>query len=311
MEFVATAAGLVALFAGGECLVRGATALARAIGVPPFVIGLTVVAAATSSPELLVTLRAAAIGQADIAIGNVLGSNIANLTVVLGLSAVLAPVRIHPSSVRADMIAAFSGTLVVGVLAAIGSAPSWAGGLLLAAGIAHVADAYRRSLADRNDSNLPASESHAVNGWPLTIGQLAGGVALLAVGADWLVWGAQTMAVDFGVPEAAIAVTLVAVGTSLPEIATSVVAAWRGHSEVAVGNAVGSNVFNVFAVLGSSAAVAPMVVSPRFGALEVPLLLVLTLVVGWALAVRGRLGRVGGLLLFACYAVYAFAVFVV
>ncbi|MDI6691937.1 MAG: calcium/sodium antiporter [Anaerosomatales bacterium] len=311
MEFVAAAAGLVALFAGGESLVRGAAALARSLGLPPLVIGLTVVSAATSSPELLVTLRAAATGHPDIAIGNVLGSNIANLTLVLGLSAVLAPVRVHPSSVRADVIATLSGTLVVGVLAAIGSAPSWAGGLLLAAGISHIAGAYRRSLAERNDLDLPAAGSYAVNGWPLTIGQLAGGVALLAVGADWLVWGAQIIARDFGVPEAAIAATLVAVGTSLPEIATSLVAAWRGHSDVAVGNAIGSNVFNVFAVLGSSAAVAPMIVSPRFGALEVPLLLVLTLVVGWALAVRGRLGRVGGLLLFACYAVYARAVFAV
>jgi cation:H+ antiporter len=123
------------------------------------------------------------------------------------------------------------------------------------------------------------------------------------------VWGAKSIALDFGVPEAAIAVTLVAVGTSLPEIATSLVAAWRGHGEVAVGNAIGSNVFNIFGVLGFTAAVAPVPIAGRFLTFEIPVLLVFTAAAGWALAARGGLGRAGGAALIAAYAGYVVATF--
>ncbi|MCX8007184.1 MAG: calcium/sodium antiporter [Coriobacteriia bacterium] len=309
MEFVATIAGLAALFIGGESLVRGAVSAARALGVSRLLIGLTVVAASTSSPELLVSLRAAVDGHPDIAVGNVVGSNIANIALVLGLCALIAPIRIAPHRVRPDVAASISGALAIGALAVLGRAPVWAGALLLAAGVTHTAEAYQRSRSEGSEHDDVSDEIPSVASWPGTVLRIAGGIALLALGADWLVWGAQRIASDLGVPEAAIAVTLVAVGTSLPEIATSIVAAVRGHGDVAVGNAIGSNVFNIFGVLGLTAAIAPVPVSQRFFALEVPVLLAFSAVVWWALCLRGRLGRVTGSLLMLAYAAYAAASF--
>lgn len=309
MEIIATIAGLAALFIGGEWLVRGAVSAARALGVSRLLIGLTVVAASTSSPELLVSLRAAVDGHPDIAVGNVVGSNIANIALVLGLCALISPIRIDPARIRPDVVAGLSGALAVGVLAVLGRAPVWGGALLLAAGVVHTAAAYQRSRTDTDVHEDVTDEIPQIADWLGMVARIAGGVALLAVGADWLVWGAKRIALDFGVPEAAIAVTLVAVGTSLPEIATSLVAAWRGHSEVAVGNAIGSNVFNIFGVLGFTAAVAPVTIAERFLAFELPVLLVLTAAAGWALAVRGRLGRSSGAVVIAGYAAYVVATF--
>lgn len=309
MDIIATIAGLAALFIGGEWLVRGAVSAARALGVSRLLIGLTIVAASTSSPELLVSLRAAVDGHPDIAVGNVVGSNIANIALVLGLCALISPIRIEPARIRPDVVAGLSGALAVGVLAVLARAPVWAGALLLAAGVAHTAAAYQRSRTDTDEHEDVADEIPQIAGWLGMVVRIAGGVALLAVGADWLVWGAKSIALDFGVPEAAVAVTLVAVGTSLPEIATSLVAAWRGHSEVAVGNAIGSNVFNIFGVLGFTAAVAPVPIAGRFLTFEIPVLLAFTAVAGWALAARGRMGRAVGAALIAVYAGYVVATF--
>lgn len=309
MDVIATIAGLAALFIGGEWLVRGAVSAARALGVSRLLIGLTVVAASTSSPELLVSLRAAFDGHPDIAVGNVVGSNIANIALVLGLCALLSPVRIDPARVRPDLVAGLSGALAVAVLAVAGRAPVWAGAILLSAGVTHIAATYQRSRTDASPHEDVAEEIPQIASWLGMVARIAGGVALLAVGADWLVWGAKRIALDFGVPEAAIAVTLVAVGTSLPEIATSVVAAWRGHGEVAVGNAIGSNVFNLFGVLGFTAAVSPVSISERFLAVELPVLLVLSLLAFIALGLRGRLGRPAGAALIAGYLAYVVASF--
>jgi cation:H+ antiporter len=249
------AAGLVLLVLGGNGLVRGASALATRLGVPPLVIGLTVVAWGTSAPELAVSLGAALRGRGDIALGNVLGSNIFNLLVVLGASALVAPLAVSRRLVRLDvpiLVGLSAGVYLLALDRRFGLAD---GLLLVGAGVAYTVFAVRVS---RGEAPEPATAGGArAGGAAAHVGLLVLGLALLVVGARWLVSGSVAFARALGVSELVIGLTIVAAGTSLPEVAASVIAAWRGERDIAVGNAVGSNIFNLVAVLGLTAAAAP------------------------------------------------------
>jgi cation:H+ antiporter len=260
--------GLVLLIVGAELLVRGASRLAAAVGISPLVIGLTVVAFGTSAPELAVSVQSAWQGQADIAIGNVVGSNIANILLILGISALITPLVVASQLVRLDV------PLMVGVSFLL-YIMSWNGylgfgeGALLFAGIllytgwlifqsrrensrvaAEFAEEYGADEASKEATRTPL-------GLLLNFGLLVVGLILLVLGARWLVDGAVTLARWFNVSELIIGLTVVAIGTSLPEVATSVIAALRGERDIAVGNVVGSNLFNILSVLGMTALVAP------------------------------------------------------
>lgn len=254
--------GLVLLIVGAEALVRGSAALARRLGVGPLVVGLTVVAFGTSAPELVVSARAALAGAGDIALGNVLGSNIANILLILGLAAMIRPLRIQTQLVRIDIPIMIVVSLLFFLVLA-DRRVSQLEGLLLLCGIA-VYTASSIVLARREqDPALRRSIEGGLPVWPRALaGQLAaiaGGLALLVLGANVFVKGAVRMAGALGVSEALIGLTVVAVGTSLPELATSVVAAAKGEGDIAVGNVVGSNVFNLLGILGASAALRPIV----------------------------------------------------
>jgi len=256
-------AGLVLLVLGAETLVRGASRLAATIGISPLVIGLTVVAFGTSSPELAVSVKSALSGQADIAVGNVVGSNIFNVLFILGLSALVAPLVVSQQLVRFDvplMIAVSVVVLALGWDAKIGRGE----GLLLFSGLVayllfliyqsrkeskQIADEYAK---EYGPDNRPPTPRWLTNG-----GLVLGGLALLVLGSHWLVAGAVAIAQRLGVSELIIGLTIVAAGTSLPEVATSVIASLRGERDIAVGNVVGSNLFNMLGVLGLSGMVAP------------------------------------------------------
>ncbi len=253
--------GLAVLVGGGEVLVRGAGGVARAMGMSPLLVGLTVVAFATSAPELAVALGATLGGNPGLAVGNVVGSNIANVLLVLGLSAAILPVIVGSQVIRRDIPVV--AVLSAGVLAiSLDLRISRVEGLLLVAAVAvyvvvTVLEA-RRSGAGRSASPPPevaAPPAQAGRAGHLRRDALlvAAGVGLLVVGADWLVEGATQVARSFGVSDLVIGLTVVAVGTSLPELATSLIAAARGERDMAVGNVVGSCVFNLGAVLGLSA----------------------------------------------------------
>ncbi len=251
--------GLVLLAVGAEGLVRGASSLARAAGVSPLVIGLTVVAVGTSLPELMVSVGAAVRGNGAMALGNVVGSNISNVALILGAAAMLNPMRVHAQVVRIDAPILLAASLVLGGMLVDGRL-SRLDGSLLAGGILaytwfsiHAARSEPDSIQQEYDRGIP--NRHRL--W-VDLALLVGGIGALGFGADLLVDGAVIIATAVGVSQVVVGLTVVAIGTSLPEMATSVTAAYRGEGDIAVGNAVGSSIFNILAILGVTVLVRPL-----------------------------------------------------
>jgi cation:H+ antiporter len=248
--------GLLALVVGAEAMVRGASRLAVSWGISPLVVGLTVVAFGTSAPEMAVSVGAALSGTSDLAIGNVVGSNIANILLILGISALVAPLLVHEQIVRQEIPIMIGASLVVVAMALDGSIGRIEAGLLFAGVIAYTVFLVvqsRRASKDAEDefaSEIPTSQWD--RHWSVQAALVLGGLALLVLGADWLVGAAVVFAKVMGVSDLVIGLTVVAVGTSMPEIATSLIAALRGQRDIAVGNVVGSNIFNLLAVLGAA-----------------------------------------------------------
>ena len=248
--------GLVVLVVGADVMVRGASRLAVSFGVSPLVVGLTVVAFGTSAPEMAVSVGSALAGTPDLAIGNVVGSNIANVLLILGISALITPLLVDEQIIRQEIPIMIGASALLVVMALDGNIGLLESIVLFALVIAYtvflVIQSRRASKAvqDEFETGIPTStwDSH----WAVQIGLIAAGLVMLVVGADWLVDSAVAFARAFGVSDLVIGLTVVAVGTSMPEIATSIVAAMRGQRDIAVGNVVGSNVFNILAVLGAA-----------------------------------------------------------
>ncbi len=246
--------GLVTLVIGAEGLVRGASRLAVSFGVSPLVVGLTVVAFGTSAPEMAVSVGSALNGNPDLAIGNVVGSNIANVLLILGISAIIAPLLVAEQIIRQEIPIMIGASALLVVMALDGDLSRLEAAALFALVVGYtvflVVQSRRASKAvqDEFETEIPVSawDRH----WSVQLLLVAAGLAMLVVGAGWLVDAAVSFARAFGVSDLVIGLTIVAVGTSMPEIATSIVAAMRGQRDIAVGNVVGSNVFNIFAVLG-------------------------------------------------------------
>lgn len=251
-------AGLALLIVGAWSVVRGASGLAAAIGVSPLVAGLTVVAYGTSAPELAVSVGAAATGRGDIALGNVIGSNIVNILLILGISAAILPLAVSRHLVRVQVPLMIAVSLLLYGVAFDGVVARSEGIFFVVALVLYTLWSYRIGRRNEDGAAAPAGAAERPRGrWPAQVGLVAVGLALLVLGARWLVDAAVDFARLLGVSELVIGLTIVAAGTSLPEAATSVVAVLRGERDIAVGNVVGSNVFNILAVLGLSALVAP------------------------------------------------------
>jgi cation:H+ antiporter len=270
--------GLVLLVAGGEALVRGASTLAVRAGISPLVVGLVVVSAATSTPELAVTVGAVFSGEPDIALGNVVGSNIVNVLFILGISAMILPLVIKRQLVRFDIPVMVGMSVLVLVVSLDGSIGLLDGILMLAGLMIHTVMSIvvsRREVISAADpvEQLPLN-SKPVPLWLAGI-LLVVGIGLLVLGAQLLVNGAVSIATDLGVSSLVIGLTVVAVGTSLPELATSIIAALRGERDMAVGNIVGSNIFNIGMVLGLPAILfgGGIPVAPAAIALDIPLMI--------------------------------------
>ncbi len=297
--------GVLLLLGGAEALVRGASGLARSLGIPPLLVGLTVVAYGTSAPELAVSVRSALAGQGDIAVGNVVGSNIVNVLLVLGGSALLAPLALSRSLVRIDTPALAALSALVWAMARDGRVDRVEGVVLVALSIAYSAWALRRAegAPPSDDGPEPGRFRRRVMDAGLTMA----GFGMLLLGARWVVTAAVGFAQAMGVSELVIGLTIVAVGTSLPEAATSLTAAARGQRDIAVGNVVGSNVFNLTAVLGAAAAAAPGGVAVATDALrvDIPFMVAISVACLPLFALRYRLSRWQGALLLSYYAAYA------
>ncbi len=299
MVFLLVAAGLGLLLLGAEFLVRGAVTLARRLGVSPLVIGLTIVAYGTSAPELLVSLEAHLTGASGIAVGNVIGSNIANILLIVGCAALISPITCRLGSIHFNgpVLLAASGALVV--LGLLGAVTPWAAALMLAVLVGFSVISYRaeRRGAAQGDPEaaLHLKEVEEFEARPQTLAgsllALLAGLAGVIAGSHFLVTGAVGVARSFDVSETTIGLTLVAVGTSLPELATAAVAAVHRHSDVALGNVLGSNIFNILGIMG---------IVPLFGTLAIPghvaafdlwvMLAVTVFFLGW-IVYRGKFGR--------------------
>lgn len=303
--------GLAALILGAELLVRGASRLAAVVGISPLVIGLTVVAFGTSTPELAVSVQSAWAGQADVAVGNVVGSNIFNVLLILGLSAVITPLVVAQQLVRWDVPLMIGASLVFWGFALDGSLGRLEGLILFAGLVAYTVFLIRQSR--RESRAVEAEYAHeygaAAGAKPHRGSDLLlilAGLALLVAGSRWLVDGAVALSRWLGVSELVIGLTVVAAGTSLPEVATSVVASLRGERDIAVGNVVGSNLFNLLSVLGLAGVVAPggLPVSPAALAFDIPVMVAVAVAclpvffTGWVIA------RWEGFLFLAYYGAY-------
>ena len=305
MDLVWFALGLALLFAGGEALVRGASTLARLIGLSPLVIGLTVVGFGTSAPELLVSIDAALAGSPDIALGNVVGSNIANVLLIGGAAALLAPFAGRGAFPARDLITMIGASGLLLGLATTGLLTRPMGTFLLACLVGYlVATALMPGRpATDEEEEAPASGSLPVQ-ILVSLGFIAAGLLGLVYGAGWLVDSAVSIARDFGVSEATIGLTIVAVGTSLPELATTLIAARRGQSQIGIGNIIGSNIFNILGILGVTATVAPIPVAAGFVQTDIPLMIAISLVLSVMLLAVRRIGRAHGIAALALYAGY-------
>lgn len=249
-------AGLGSLGIGGELVVRGAVQLARSLGLTPLLIGVTIVSLGTSAPELAVSLQAAVQGKAEVSVGNVVGSNLLNTLVVLGVSALIVPLVVAQRLVWWDVPIMIAATALVLALGHDGHLTGMDGAILLGLLVAYLAMAVvfsRRESAAveaQYDREFQGDDSGSL---PKSLFLVAGGLVLLVLGADWFVAAASGMALAFGVSELVVSLTVVAIGTSLPELVTAVVAALRGENDIAVGNVVGSNIMNLLLILGVSA----------------------------------------------------------
>lgn len=275
ITILSIAGGLTILSIGAEALVRGASRLAAALGVSPLVIGLTIVAFGTSSPELAVSLQSALNGQPDLAIGNVVGSNILNVLLILGLSALITPLLVAQQLVRLDVPIMIGASILLWVLALNGAVSQWEGAALFAVMLAYLGFLLWQSQRERNAAVEAEYAQEYTSPEPQTIGRnlLNGalviiGLGLLIGGSRLFVQGASDLARTFGLSELVIGLTIVALGTSLPEVAASLMAAFKGERDIAVGNVVGSNIFNLLTVLALTALIAPGGVPVSAGALN-------------------------------------------
>lgn len=300
------AIGLVGLYYGAEWLVKGSARLASSFGISPLVIGLTVVAFGTSAPELLVSVTAVIRDSADISIGNVVGSNVANIGLILGLTALLFPITIGSRVVRRELPLMIGISVVTYVLVLDGQLGRWDGLLLFAGLIAFNVLSY--SLTEKDDAVLQeefeefeelgelTSQDHRLR----ELGRALAGVTVLVVGARLMVDGATGAAEILGVSEIVIGVTLVAFSTSLPELATSLVAALHKESDISIGNIIGSNIYNLLAVLGITSLVRPLSIRPDVLRFDFPVMLAFSIVL-WPFVFNNRLGRWKAGLLLAGY----------
>jgi cation:H+ antiporter len=309
MDYLYLALGLVVLVIGGEATLRGAVGLAQVLGVSAAIIGLTVMGFGTSAPELVVTVRAALDGNVDIGVGNIVGSNIANSLLILGVGALICPLFCDPRAVRRDGAIMVLAMVAFCILGLTGVIQQWQGGVMVASLVAFLVWSY---FHDKKHHD-PAAELHedfaeetpgvSTNKLLITL-YLIIGLAGLSYGADLMVNSAVRIAERAGLPQSIIGLTIVAFGTSLPELGATAIAAWRRHTDIAVASVLGSNIFNILGVLGVGALVTPLSIAPNIASLDQWIMLAATAVLMPVIISGWRIDRREGFVLFALYLAY-------
>lgn len=313
MEYILIIVGLLLLFAGGEALVRGSVVISKRLGISAILIGMVVVGFGTSTPELLVSVKASLAGQPDIALGNIVGSNIANVLLILGVSALFCPVICADQAIKRDMMAVVFVSALLFVLTFIGMASAMVGTVMVVMLIAYIVYSYSADLRDKKA--LPATSPDTVHeheaqefsnklGLGISILMSVGGIIMLVFGADLLVEGASAVARQAGISEAVIGLTLVAVGTSLPEFAAAISAALKRNSDVIIGNVLGSNLFNILGILGVTAIIKPIPLAGHIASFDVPINLGVAVITFMIIYLAQRISRMTGMIFLLSYILY-------
>jgi len=307
--------GIVILIISGDWLVRGAAALARHWGVPALIVGLTIVAFGTSAPELVVSIQSVLRGASQLASGNVVGSNIANVLLALGAPAMIMAIPTNMPGVGRNAVVCLVATLIFIVLAFLGNPLGIVQGAILFAGILiYLIWMFRLGRQGAEDPILAEMTEldEGKDGLPTNVYISSAfvliGIIGLAFGGDMIVGNAIKIASYLNISETIVGLTIVAIGTSLPEVATVLVAAYRGHSEVAIGNVLGSNVFNIFAVMGASALAGPVIIEPQLFYFDIWVMLAASVALFIYIMTRQAIGRKTGGVFLLCYAFYLAAV---
>ncbi len=306
--------GLVILIVGGDYLVKGSSSIALRLRISPLVVGLTIVAFGTSAPELLISVQSALKGSPDLAMGNVIGSNICNLALVLGLTAVINPVKVQPDSVRIDWPMTMGASILMYLLVREGYLDFYEGLLFIAILVIYLIFIIRKSRKDIKISNtlkmetdIPDAPSKQIKKDLVFI--LLGCVGLY-YGSEWFVGSAKELAIKIGVSERVVGLTVVAIGTSVPEMVTSAVASYKGQTDLALGNLMGSNIFNILSILGITSLITRIHISDAILDNDIIWMLLVTLMVLPLMIIRKEVGRTDGIILLAIYLIYIYTVVV-
>lgn len=316
LDLLFVAVGVLLLTTGGEALIRGSLAAANRMNVSPLLSGLLIVGFGTSAPELVVSIDAALNNRPDIAVGNVVGSNIGNILLILGLCAMITPLAVKPLALRRDAVTVVAAGILFLILVGGNALARTDAAILLIALAAYLIWAYRTERSGMPPSaELHKAESEEVTALPKTtlwiVLAILLGLALLIAGSQVLLKGAVGIAEAFGISEAVIGLTLVAIGTSLPELSISIIAAFRKHADVAIGNILGSNIFNLLGILGISALLQPLPVHARILQFDQWVMLGTSLILLVFLYTGSRLSRLEGGLLVLGYALYLWLSFTI
>ncbi len=308
LVFIEAGAGLAILLFAADYLVRGAVALARLSGVSPLIIGLSVVAVGTSAPEFVTALAAALSGATDMAIGNVVGSNIVNMLLILGIAAMIRPINVAMKTIARDAMMVVGATALFVAIGVTGGYNQWQGALLLFCLIGYLYLTYRAEQTENEEQALHAREAEDVGGVPgrgwVAGVFLAGGLIGIIIGAELLVRGGLGIAEVFEVSRAVVGLTLIAVGTSLPELAIVIVASWRGHSDIALGNVLGSNIFNLLGITGGVALFRPLDMPVEIMNFDIWVLLGVTILLLPLMITENKISRLEGRILAGLYVIY-------
>ena len=310
MNLMMTIGGLALLLFGGEVLIRGAVGLAKRAGISPFIVGLTIIGFGTSAPEVVVSVDAALSGSPGIAVGNVIGSNVANILLIVGAAALLCPLAVHPDALKRDGTMMAFATVLFIAIALMGTATWYHGVISITVLVAYLA----YSIWSDRQGNDAVAQMHSDEGellqsglpdklWVMLLALGIGLVALVA-GSRFAVIGASAIAREAGISEEVIGITLVAFGTSLPELATAMVAAARKQADVCIGNVIGSNIFNLLGITGAAAIAAPLPFAASVVSFDIWVLLAVTVLFMWFMLTGRRIQRWEGFVLLLLYFTY-------
>ncbi len=312
-DYVILASGLVVLLIGGDFLVRGAVGLAERFNIPPLIIGLTIVSFGTSAPEFFVSVEAAWDGQGGLAVGNVVGSNIANVLLVLGLPAIILSTSCREEGIGRNILVMLGLSAVFIIMLLKGSLERYDGLILIALLALFLWDQYKSALQARSSVERDLDYHEEVHHIPSSLAKSAAlaiaGLVMLPIGGRLIVVSATGIAESMGVSSEIVGLSIVAIGTSLPELAASLMAVFRGKSSVALGNIVGSNIFNIAAIMGITAAIVPMEFGPHILLVDVWIMLASSLLLGALAHYHVVIGKVGGIAMVGFYTMYLVTVF--